>query len=115
MAKFLFIYRNPAEQDASPPSPEMMQAILAAWGDWMAKVAKGGNLIDGGDGLHPTGKIVRPGGLVSDGPFIEAKDLVGGYSLIQADSYDKAVEFAKICPILAHGGTVEVRELAGFN
>lgn len=115
MAKFLFIYRNPAAMDAAPPSPEQMQEILASWGKWMEQVAKNGNLVDGGDGLQPTGKKVRPGGIVSDGPFIEAKELVGGYSIVQADSYDKAVEFAKTCPILFGGGWIEVRELAGFN
>jgi hypothetical protein len=115
MAKFLFIYRNSAEMDATPPSPEMMQEILAVWGKWMEQVAKNGNLLDGGDGLQPTGRKVKPGGAVTDGPFIESKELVGGYSVIKADSYEKAVEFAKTCPILSYGGWVEVRELAGFN
>ena len=114
MPKFLLIYRNPAEMDATPPSPEMMQEILAVWGKWIEQVAKNGNLVDAGDGLQPTGKKVRPGGIVSDGPFIEAKELVGGYSIVLADNYDKAVEFAKTSPILANGGWVEVRELAGF-
>jgi hypothetical protein len=115
VAKFLFVYRSSAEQEATPPSPEQMQAVLAAWGQWMEKVGKNGNLIDGGDGLHPTGKIVKPGGIVSDGPFIESKDIVGGYSILQADSYEKVAEFAKACPVLSYGGTVEIRELAGFN
>ncbi|MFO0845532.1 MAG: YciI family protein [Gemmataceae bacterium] len=115
MAKFLFVYRGPAEQEAAPPSPEQMQAILAAWGQWIETVAKSGHLVDGGDGLLPTGKVVKAGGIVSDGPFIESKDVVGGYSILQADTYDKAVEFAKTCPAVTHGGTVEVRELAGFN
>lgn len=114
MAKYLFIYRNSALADQTPPSPEVMQKILADWGKWMESVAKGGNLIDGGDGLQPTGKTVKPGGVVSDGPFIESKELVGGYSVIQADSYEKAIEFAKTCPIMQYGW-VEIRELAGFN
>ena len=116
MAKFLFIYRSSAEMEQGPPpSPEMMQEILSQWGKWMETVAKGGCLHDGGDGLLPTGKKVKPGGVVSDGPFIESKELVGGYSVIKADSYDKAVEFAKTCPIIAGGGWIEVRELAGYN
>jgi hypothetical protein len=72
-------------------------------------------IIDGGDGLQPTGRMVRPGGHVSDGPFIEAKELVGGFSIIKASNYDQAVEYAKSCPILAGGGSIEIRELAGFN
>lgn len=115
MAKFLFVYRTSAEQKAASPSPEQMQVILAAWNQWAEKVAKGGNMIDRGDGLHPTGKVVKPGGIVTDGPFIESKDIVGGYSILQADSYEKVAEFAKTCPVLTRGGTVEIRELAGFN
>lgn len=115
MPKFLFVYRNAAELDAKPPSPEVIQQILAAWGKWIEEVSKNGNLVDAGDGLQPTGKIVKPGGIVSDGPFIESKELVGGYSIVQADTYDKAVVFAKTCPILFNGGWIEVRELAGYN
>lgn len=113
MAKFLFVYRslpNPAE-DA--PSPEQIQAIMAAWGEWFRKL--GDAVIDGGDGLQPTGRMVRPTGPVSDGPFIEAKELVGGFSILKAASYEQAVEYAKSCPILAGGGSIEIREFAGFN
>jgi hypothetical protein len=113
MAKFLFVYRDQPDPSQGPPSPEQVQAIMAEWGTWFRKV--GAAVVDGGDGLQPTGRMLRPGGKVSDGPFIEAKDVVGGYSILQADNYDQAVEFAKSCPILANGGTIEIRELAGFN
>ena len=115
MAKFLFVYRSSVEAEMKQPTPEEMQAILAQWGSWIQKIAESGNLIDGGDGLQPTGKLVRPGGIVSDGPFVESKEIVGGYSIIKAESYDQAIGFAKTCPVLFGGGTVEVRELAGFN
>ena len=113
MAKFLFIYRSPSDAPQEAPSPEQMQGIMAEWHAWFRKV--GDAMIDGGDGLQPTGRIVRPGGVVSDGPFIEAKELVGGYSIVEASSYDQAVEHARSCPIVTSGGTIEVRELAGFN
>lgn len=113
MAKFLFVYRSSSESSQEVPSPEQMQGIMAAWGEWFRKV--GDAMVDGGDGLQPTGRIVKPGGVVSDGPFIEAKELVGGYSVVQADSYEQAVEHARSCPIVMEGGTIEVRELAGFN
>lgn len=113
MAKYLFVYRMQADQDQHQPSPEEMQVIMAQWGQWFETV--GENMVDGGDGLLPTGKLVRPGDVVTDGPFIEAKELVGGFSIVQADSYDQAVVHAKTCPIIANGGTVEVRELAGYS
>ncbi len=112
MAKFLFVYRNNADQERQP-SPEEMQAAMAAWGEWFKEL--GSAIIDGGDGLLPTGKRVSPDGAVSDGPFIEAKELVGGYSILQADDIDQACELAKGCPILAAGGNVEVRPLAGYS
>lgn len=110
MPKFLFVYRSSAQQSAEQPSPEQMQEIMGQWGKWMEKV--GAALVDGGDGLMPTGKVVN-GGAVTDGPFIEAKELVGGFSIVEADDYDGAVAYAKSCPA-AENGSVEVRELAGF-
>lgn len=110
MANFLFVYRNSVEVEQQQPTPEEMQAVMAQWGAWFQEV--GENLVNGGDALLPTGKIVKSDGAVTDGPFIEAKELVGGFSIIKADSYDRAVEYAKTCPIMAVGGSVEVRELA---
>ena len=52
---------------------------------------------------------------VTDGPFAETKELVGGFSIVQAESFDAAAEYAKSCPVIAEGGTVEVRRMAGFS
>jgi hypothetical protein len=112
MAKFLFVYRSDVEQEQQQPSPEEMQAIMQEWGAWFQKV--GAAMVDGGDGLMPTGKTVR-GSTVTDGPFIEAKELVGGYSVVEADNIDAAVGFAKSCPIIGVGGCVEIRQLAGLS
>jgi hypothetical protein len=113
MPKFLLIYRGSVEAEQKQPSPEEMQHILAAWGVWFGTV--GPALVDGGDGLLPSGKIVKPGAVVTDGPFIEAKEMVGGYSIINVDSYEQAVALAQSCPIIANHGTIEIREMAGFN
>ena len=113
MAKFMFVYRNNIDTMSSRPSPEEMQQAMAAWGEWYQKV--GTAIIDGGDGLLPAGKRVASDGTVTDGPFIEAKELVGGYTIVQADTIDEAIEFAKSCPIRESGGSIEVRELAGYS
>ncbi|GAB5402705.1 MAG: YciI family protein [Aureliella sp.] len=111
MAKFLFVYRSSAEAEmGEAPSPEQMQQIMTAWHGWFEKV--GDALVDGGDGLLPTGKQVKSGGIVTDGPFIEAKEMVGGYSIVETDDIDGAVELSKSCPIFDGGGWVEVRQLA---
>lgn len=113
MAKFLFVYRNSVENLSAQPSPEEMQQAMAAWGVWFEQI--GAAIVDGGDGLHPTGKQVASNGAVTDGPFVEAKELVGGYSIVQAETIDEACEYAKGCPILATGGSVEVRQMAGYS
>ena len=112
MPKFLLVYRNPAEPPP-PPSPEEMQAFLAMWGEWFEK--SGAAILDGGDALKPAGKVLKAGGIVSDGPYIEAKEVIGGYSVIQADDYSAALEIARDCPIARVGGAIEIREFAGFN
>lgn len=114
MAKFMFVYRSDENQEQ--PSPEEMQQAMQVWGTWMEEGAKAGWLLDGGDALKPEGKVVGPDKTVTDGPFSESKELVGGYSMIQADSYDAAVAIAKESPMVTvHKGWIEVRELAGMG
>lgn len=115
MPKFLLVYRDPAPTaPPQPPSPEEMQQIMTLWNAWIDKFRTAGNLLDPGDALHPTGKVVRAG-VVTDGPFVEAKELLGGYSVIQAESMDEAVAVAQECPaVMTPGGTVEVRQLAEY-
>ncbi|MCA9130798.1 MAG: hypothetical protein KDB22_27120 [Planctomycetales bacterium] len=114
MAKFLFVYRSSADAEMSaPPSPEQMQEIMTAWHAWFAQIGEA--LVDGGDALLPMGKQVKQDGVVTDGPFIEAKEMVGGYSIVQTEGLEAAAELAKSCPIFHGGGWVEVRQLAGFE
>ena len=112
MAKFLFVYRGSVEASQKQPSPEEMQEIMGQWGAWFGQLGEA--VIDGGDALLPMGKVVKADAPVTDGPFIEAKEMVGGYSIIQADDLDQAAEHAKGCPVVAEGGSVEIRELAGY-
>ena len=111
--KFLYLYRTPASATPSkPPSPEEMQAMFAAWNAWKSKFDK--EIIDVGDGLKPGGALYKAGS-VTDGPFVEAKEVMAGYSIVQTASLARAVEIAKECPINdLPGASVEVRELAGF-
>jgi hypothetical protein len=112
MAKFLFIYR-----DAPPtemPSPEVMQAVLSQWGAWIEKFMKTGEMLDPGDGLKPEGRVVRNSQVMSDGPYMESKEIMGGYSIISAPNFDAALNIAMECPAAKHGGSLEIRELAGW-
>ena len=107
MTKFLFIYRESTE-DSTRPSPEEMQALAGAWHAWMQKFRPA--IVPGGDGLKHSGRLVKAG-LVTDGPYVEAKEFVASFSLIQADNLDAAVAIALECP---GDNVIEVRELAGY-
>jgi hypothetical protein len=72
-------------------------------------------MLDPGDALKREGCVVNAKKGVTDGPFIESKEIVGGFSIVEADTLKDAAELAKGCPGLLTGGTVEVRPLAGYT
>jgi hypothetical protein len=107
MPKYLFIFRQSTVSRAKP-SPEEMQALQAAWYAWMQKYK---SAIVGGDGLKPSGRLIREG-IVTDGPYVEAKEVIASFSIIQADNYDAAVAIARECPGDCH--VMEIREMGGY-
>ena len=114
MAKFLFVYRNTSESYGTM-SPEEMQQMLQKWQTWITEGLRQGWMLEAGDGLKKEGRVINGNKVVSDGPFIEAKEIVGGFSIVQADTLDAAAELAKGCPIFLRGGSVEVRPLQGLS
>ena len=110
--KYLFVYRNSIEAESAQPSPEEMQEIMAQWMAWKEKFNN--EIVDLGDGLKPEGKVVRQGS-TTDGPYLEAKEVLGGYSIVETANLERAVEISKSCPVLMMpGASVEVREMAGY-
>ena len=107
MAKFLFIYRESTESRTTP-SPEAIQALQPAWFTWMQKFSSA--IVPGGDGLKHSGRVLKDG-LVTDGPYVETKEIIVSFAVIQAENYDAAVAIARECP---PGHTIEIRELAGY-
>lgn len=106
MAKFAMIFRG----GEKPGSPEEMQQQMQKWMRWFQGLARDGVYHDVGEPLEPGGKVVRgPRKAVSDGPYAEAKDLVGGFAIIEAKDLDAAAEIAKGCPAYDVSGFVEVR------
>ena len=111
MPKFMFIYRDPVESMNQKLSPDQMQANLQKWWDWLGQGQEAGWVTSLGDPLTPDGRVVQADKSITDGPYAESKELVGGYSMIQADDFDQACEYAMGCPIYESGGVVEVREI----
>ncbi len=105
MADYLYLYRN-----GEPMSPETMQRQMSRWTAWLKQLTEQGHLKEAGQPLERAGKIVRgKDRTVSDGPFAEAKDIVGGFSIVEARDLTHAVELSAGCPIFDVGGAVEVR------
>jgi hypothetical protein len=113
MARFLFVYRGSGDAHAKM-SPEEMQRHMQEWGTWIREALQQGWMVDPGDALTPEGRVVSAKKVVTDGPFVESKEIVGGYSIVTANTIDAAAELAKGCPGLLVGGKVEVRTLAGL-
>ena len=114
MAKFLFVYRGGTDAVAKM-TPDEMQQNMKKWERWIGEGFQKGWMLDAGDGLKLEGRVVNSKKVVLDGPFVESKEVVGGYSIIQADTINAAADLAKGCPVLINGGTVEVRALAGYT
>jgi hypothetical protein len=111
MSQFIYLYR--VAEDArrqAMGTPERAQQSMQRWLAWMKELDAQGHLKERGQPLEMTGKVVRgQEKSVTDGPYTEAKDLVGGFTLIEARDIDQAVELSRGCPILEGGGSVEVR------
>src|SRR5205823_3189110 len=108
MSEFTFLFRG---RDTSA-SPEQMQKTMEKWVAWMKDFDAKGHIKDQGHPLELTGKVVRgKQKIVNDGPYAEAKDVVGGYMVIEAKDLAYAAELSKGCPILEVEGSVEVRPI----
>jgi|SRR5450432_1490168 len=113
MKDFLFVYRTDYSKSTNP-SPEEMQASTKRWMDWIGGIAAQNKLADPGNRLFPTGKTLKPGNIIADGPYTELKESIAGYSIVKADSLEEATEMAKGCPGLKVGGNVEIREISAM-
>jgi len=112
MSEFLYLYRG----GETGRSPERAQQMMQKWMAWLKELAENGHIKDRGQPLERSGKLVKgKRKSVTDGPFGEAKDAVGGYTLIEAHDLDQAVELSKGCPIFEVDGEVEVRPVMKLN
>lgn len=112
MSEFTYLFRG----GLAPGSPELTQQRMQKWVVWMKELGEKGYIKDPGNPLDRTGKLVKgQRKTVTDGPYAETKDIVGGYMLIEAKDLDHAVEISKGCPIFEVGGLVEIRPVLKLN
>jgi hypothetical protein len=113
MSEFTFLFRGRGD---TLGSQEERQRHLETWLAWFKDLGAKGHVKDPGNPLEEIGKVVKGKHKdVNDGPYAEAKDVVGGYMLIEANDLQHAAELAKGCPILEVGGSVEVRPIQKQN
>jgi hypothetical protein len=110
MKEFLLLFRTDYDK-VSNASSDQAEAMMKKWMDWLGGIAAQNKLTSKGNRLQSSGRIVKSDNIVTNGPYTDIKESIGGYSIIKADSYDEAVEMAKGCPVLLAGGNVEVREI----
>lgn len=110
--KYLVLFRSqPRDRTGPGPSPEQMQQMFAAYNAWKENFKDA--ILDMGDKLTSEGRVVTASE-VADGPYVEAKEVVGGYMIVSAENIDGAVEVVRACPAVnAPGARLEIREMAG--
>ncbi len=111
MKEFLLIFRSEPASSHAQPSPEQMQSVMKLWQDWIGGLAAQDKLASSGNRLDSDGRVVKPGNVVTNGPYVETKEAIGGYIIVKAGSIDEAAELSKGCPILSVYGNVEVRTI----
>ncbi len=114
MRDFMMLFHSEPNPDFNP-TPEQIQLEVKAWQDWIGGIEAQGKLKNPGDALGFEGKTMHADGSVTDGPYAEAKEIVGGFIVVSADSIEEATELAKGCPGLTNGGKVEVRDIMVFD
>ncbi len=106
MSEYLYLYRG----GSRPESPDEGEQVMQKWISWMQDLETKGHLKDRGQPLEGEGKVVRgKQRSITDGPYAESKDIVGGFTLIEAKDLTQAAELAGGCPIFDRDGFVEVR------
>ena len=112
MLDFLFLFRGGQPEFANLSSEELQQH-MQEWGAWIGSLQEKG-IYKGGEPLENDGNVVyqvENGSFKTDGPFPEAKEMVGGYVMVTANDITEAIEISKGCPCFHTGGTVEVRQV----
>ncbi len=114
MKEFMMIFIG-ADYEELGLSPDQLQERMGKWFAWGGKMKNQG-ILRGGEALHANAKRVSgPDRIVSDGPFVEMKELIGGYYTVVAENADAVVKIAEDFPDYDLGGTVEIREIIKFE
>jgi hypothetical protein len=110
MTEFLMIFRSPYTPDVTPTTEQLEEGVKQ-WQDWMGSIAAQGKFVATSRLSSVGSKTLRPNNVTTDGPYVEAKEIVGGSLLVKVADMDEAVNLAKTCPVFNMGGNVEIRAI----
>ena len=110
MSEFMLLFHH-ERMNGYQPSPEELQAIIGTWQAWLGGIAAQGALVTT-NMLEDSGQTLHADGLITDGPYTEVKEMLGGYTTVTAPDLAAATELAKGCPIFGYGGRVEIRQVS---
>jgi len=108
MKEFVLLFRQP-DYDYSKATPEKMKDLYKRWQDWVGGITAQGKLVSNGPRLSLEGKVLRAGGVITDGPFVEIKEKLGSFIIVKAESLEEATTLAHGCPAIDENGSVEIR------
>ena len=114
MKEFAMIYRSEPMGEIKL-TPEGNLAVSKEWENWMGGIAAQNKLVSPGMRLGNEGRTIKPGNVITNGPYAEIKEIVGGLSIFRAESIEEVSEWAKSCPMLNVGGNVEIRDIIQMN
>lgn len=115
MKEFLLVFRRNEVSGEPQPSPEQIQAMMKPWQDWIGSIAAQNKLVSSGNRLTSEGRVIKSENVITNGPYVEMKEAIGGYIIVRANSIDEAAELSKDCPILKMNGNVEVRTIVPMD
>lgn len=104
----MLLFRQPSYDYSAVPKEEL-ERVARKWKEWADGIKAQGNFERQGSRLGNDGKVLKPGGVISDGPFVEIRERLGGFIIVKAESLEEAITLAHGCPALDAGGSVEVR------
>ncbi len=115
MKEFVMIYRSEPMGEIKL-TPEGNLEVSKEWENWMGGVAAQNKLVSPGMRLGNEGRTLKPGNIITNGPYAEVKEIVGGLSIFRAESIEEVLELAKSCPMLnVADGCVEIRDIIQMN
>jgi len=110
MKDFALVFRQP-NVDYSDISPKELESLLGKWKDWIGGISAQGKFNGQNTRLAPEGKVLKSSGVVTDGPFVEIREILGGILVVKAKDLDEATTLAHGCPVLDRGGSIEIRPI----